>query len=93
MEKTMKARVQHKHDIEANWIKATNFTPLASEIIVYDPDENYNYPRIKIGDGKTNINSLPFISYNPVRGVDYWTEEDIATIKTYVEEAILGGEW
>ena len=61
MEKTMKARVQHKHDIEANWLKATNFTPLASEIIVYDSDENYDYPRIKIGDGKTNINDLPFI--------------------------------
>lgn len=62
MEKTMKARVQHKHDVEANWLKATNFTPLVSEIIVYDPDENYDYPRIKIGDGKTNINSLPFIT-------------------------------
>lgn len=62
MEKTMKARVQHKHDIEANWLKATNFTPLASEIVVYDPDENYDYPRIKIGDGKTNINALPFVT-------------------------------
>ena len=61
MEKTMKARVQHKHDIEANWLKATNFTPLVGEIVVYDPDGNYDYPRIKIGDGKTNINSLPFI--------------------------------
>ena len=29
----------------------------------------------------------------PVRGVDYWTEEDIAAIKAYVDEAILGGEW
>ena len=29
----------------------------------------------------------------PVRGTDYWTEEDIATIKGYVDEAILGGEW
>lgn len=47
--------------MEANWLKATNFTPLASEIIVYDSDENYNYPRIKIGDGETNINDLPFI--------------------------------
>ena len=29
----------------------------------------------------------------PVRGKDYWTEEDIATIKGYVDEAILGGAW
>lgn len=31
--------------------------------------------------------------YTPVRGTDYWTEEDIATIKTYVDEAIINGEW
>lgn len=31
--------------------------------------------------------------YTPVRGKDYWTEEDKAEIKTYVDEAILGGAW
>jgi len=31
--------------------------------------------------------------YTPVREVDYWTEEDKAEIKSYVEEAILGGAW
>ena len=202
MEKIVKARVQHKHDIESNWQKATNFTPLVSEIIVYDPDENYDYPRIKIGDGETNINGLPFITedyakiadiptkpadigalpsttkipsalsdlsednahrfvsdtekntwnakaevsaiptnvsqlvndsnyltehqdisgkldadklpdaintalaqakesgefngkngYNPVRGTDYWTEADKNEIKSYVDSAILEGEW
>ena len=29
----------------------------------------------------------------PVRGTDYWTDEDIAEIKAYVDEAILGGAW
>lgn len=29
----------------------------------------------------------------PERGVDYWTEEDISTIKSYVDEAIINGEW
>ena len=58
---TLRTRLVNKHDIEANWLKATNFTPLVGEIVVYDPDGNYDYPRIKIGDGKTNINSLPFI--------------------------------
>ena len=29
----------------------------------------------------------------PVKGTDYWTEEDKAEIKSYVDEAILGGEW
>lgn len=81
MEKTMKARVQHKHDIEANWLKATNFTPLASEIIVYDPDENYDYPRIKIGDGKTNINTLPFITKDYAKISDIPTKpEDIGAL-------------
>lgn len=31
--------------------------------------------------------------YNPVRGKDYWTSADIAEIQSYVDEAILGGEW
>ena len=31
--------------------------------------------------------------YTPQRGADYWTESDIAQIKAYVEEAILGGAW
>ena len=29
----------------------------------------------------------------PVRGTDYWTEEDKVEIKSYVDEAILGGAW
>lgn len=29
----------------------------------------------------------------PVRGTDYWTAADIAEIKTYVDNAILGGAW
>ena len=31
--------------------------------------------------------------YTPVRGEDYWTEEDISQIKSYVDNAILGGAW
>lgn len=29
----------------------------------------------------------------PVRGVDYWTDADKSEIRSYVDEAILGGEW
>lgn len=54
-------RVIHKHDIEANWLLATNFTPLKGELIIYDKDENHDYERLKVGDGETNVNSLPFI--------------------------------
>ena len=31
--------------------------------------------------------------YTPVRGTDYWTAADIAEIKSYVDDVILGGEW
>lgn len=61
-EKTIKSRIIHKHDIESNWLLATNFTPKQGEIIVYDVDENYTYERIKVGDGSTNVNELPFIT-------------------------------
>ena len=40
-EKQLNVRIQHKHDIEANWQKATNFTPKAGELIIYDADENF----------------------------------------------------
>lgn len=48
-------RVAQKHDTEINWQKVEeNFIPLAGEIIVYDADGTYNYPRIKIGNGVYN---------------------------------------
>lgn len=60
-EKTLNARIINKHDTEANWLKAVNFIPKQGEIIIYDIDENYNYERMKIGNGVTVISSLPFI--------------------------------
>lgn len=60
-EKNIKSRIVHKHDTESNWNKATNFIPKQGEIIVYDIDSNHSYERIKIGDGVTNVNNLPFV--------------------------------
>lgn len=60
-EKIFNTRIVHKHDTEANWNKAINFIPKAGELIIYDPDENYVYSRIKIGDGVTIVTNLPFI--------------------------------
>lgn len=54
-------RIINKHDIEENWRLAVNFAPLEGEIIIYDADETHDQPRVKIGDGKTNVNVLPFI--------------------------------
>ena len=59
-EKQFNGRIIQKHDSETNWNKATNFIPKAGEIIIYDTDETHHYCRIKIGDGSTLINNLPF---------------------------------
>lgn len=64
MEKEFNGRIIQKHDIEANWEKAVNFSPMKGEVIIYDIDENYNYERLKIGDGETNVNDLPFVVDN-----------------------------
>ena len=47
------------HGTEAEW-KNNNYIPKDGEIIIYDIDENYDYKRIKIGDGTTVVNDLPF---------------------------------
>ena len=60
MNKKLNSRICHKHDTEANWLKAINFIPLLGEIIIYDEDDNYSYPRIKVGDGATKVSILPF---------------------------------
>ena len=62
MEKQIKARIQHKIDIQENWEKATNFIPLKGEWIFYDKDANNENIRLKIGDGTTPINDLEFVS-------------------------------
>lgn len=54
-------RIIHKHAVESTWNTKTEFIPYKGEFIVYDPDDNYSYARVKIGDGQTLINSLPFL--------------------------------
>lgn len=61
MSKSIKTRIQNKHDIEANWLQAENFKPLAGEIIIYDPDSTHSVPRVKIGDGNSLLKDLYFI--------------------------------
>lgn len=62
--KTFNTRIQSLHDNEANW-QGKDFTPLEGEIIVYNSDETHVSPRLKVGDGVSLIDSLPFaIDYN-----------------------------
>lgn len=83
-EKTITTRVQMKTDTASNWEKATNFTPKKGEIIVYSG----NPPRIKVGDGTTKVNALPFATSSvyvgetePTGDYDIWidTSSDTGT--------------
>ena len=96
-EKTLKTRIQHKHETEANWSQATGFVPLAGELIIYDVDETHSKPRFKIGDGVrnpdtgkiegTNVNDLPFVSDGAIINV---SETDITSIVMNDESNIAG---
>ena len=55
--KTIKTRIQMKHDTKENWDKATSFAPLVGESIFYT-DKNI----LKIGDGNTPLSELPSLT-------------------------------
>ena len=61
MNKIINSRITMKHDIEEHWKKALNFIPKAGEVIVYDSDERHAEVRLKIGNGETYVNDLPFL--------------------------------
>lgn len=61
-------RVQLKNDTSTNWAKATTFTPLAGEVLIYDAGTTT--PKLKVGDGTTLATSLPFIGNEKVDKVD-----------------------
>ena len=71
---TIKTRIQLKSDTEANWNKAgpkegsNGFVPLSGELIVYTPDATHPFSRLKVGDGETNVVSLPFIDSGTLNG-------------------------
>ena len=54
----IKENVIIKKDSPENWAKAKNFVPKENEIIMYINQG------MKIGDGKTTVNDLPFIDQN-----------------------------
>lgn len=49
--------IGQKYDTEENWAKS-NYIPIKGEIIIYSPN------KIKIGDGITKVNDLPFVTEN-----------------------------
>lgn len=99
IEKILKTRIIQKHDTEANWLEVNDFIPLQGEIIIYDIDNNNTSERIKIGDGVTAVNELPFINGVPTsekahqalvtdaNGNITWDDRPIYSM--YVEQTIL----
>lgn len=56
-----RTRIIQKHEKAIDW-EDSDFVPLPAELIIYDKDDTYKYGRIKIGDGETQVNDLPFIT-------------------------------
>lgn len=78
----MKARVTHLHRTEAEWSRLLDWKPEAGELVIYDPDEKFNYARIKIGDGHNTLAALPFFVQE--------TAKDLLNTQRY-SEVIDGG--
>ena len=64
--KEIASRLILKHDTEEHWNQAGSikgekaFIPKQGEIIIYDIDDKYFYERLKIGDGISPVDTLPF---------------------------------
>ena len=94
-EKKINSRVILKHDTEENWLKSS-FIPLQGEIIIYDKDSNYDYERMKIGDGETNVNDLPFIEDGLIAALENGTTITNVSLIDLQEQGkleIMAGDW
>jgi hypothetical protein len=81
-ENTIKTRIQLKSDTEANWKQAvltsdnpngtkttgSSFRPKQGEAIIFSSDSTHPFSRLKIGDGITDVLSLPFIDSGSTNG-------------------------
>ena len=77
---TLKTRIKLKNGTPEEWSQATNFSPLKGELVIYNDADN---PRMKVGDGETNINDLPFVNNSVVADlsdVEEGTEFDPGSI-------------
>lgn len=64
-EKLIQTRIIHKHAQQSDWDDAS-LVPKQAELLIYDSDENHNFPRFKLGDGTSLARELPFLLTNPV---------------------------
>ena len=76
----MKARISMLHKTEYEWNLLHNFIPFSGEFIIFDKDLHYDYIRVKIGDGKTLLQDLPFL-------VDSALDDFVASLQNCVFDA------
>ena len=76
----MKARISMLHKTEYEWNLLPNFIPFSGEFIIFDRDPQYDYIRVKIGDGKTLLQDLPFL-------VDSALDDFVASLQNRVFDA------
>lgn len=65
-----------KHKTEAEWLEDPTYVPKVGETVIYDPDDKHEKPRMKIGDGKTNIVDLEFYGV----ALRKWTKEEVEAL-------------
>lgn len=65
----MRARISQLHRTESEWNLLTNFVPMKGEVIVFDPDEQCPYARLKVGDGTTKLQELPFFIESAINNI------------------------
>lgn len=88
----LKTRIKHKNGTPDEWSQATNFSPLKGELVVYNDATN---PKMKIGDGETNVNDLPFINntftYDQITMPDGNKWNGVAGANVIIEPTITSG--
>ena len=88
--KTLKTRIKHKSNTSEYWAGQT-FSPLEGELVIYNDDNN---KQIKIGDGNTDINSLPFLYENKLEiELDGEANGEAALINAHTLDGKLASEY
>lgn len=77
-QKKVKTRIQNKHDLEINWLAATNFIPLAGELIVYDSEiDEYGFTKAVNGGP-----ALPENRSYPIVGTRYKIGDGVTPVNS-----------
>ena len=99
--KKVSGKVLFKHETELIWDYSNdgagvNYIPEQGEKVIYDPDEQHPYPRVKYGDGEHIVKDLPFAvdAYAVAFGYEQnLTEEEKEQARTNIGIDEIAGEY